>query len=44
MEFFIRGGPHPFHKKKYNKKSDFPKSNQKCLIHPENKYYENNIY
>ena len=45
MEFSIRGGGGKdlFHKKK-NINIIFSKSDQKCLIHPENKYYENNIY
>ena len=41
---FSRGGADPFHKNEKIKISPFHKSDQKCLIHPENKYYENNIY
>ena len=46
MEFSIRGGggKDPFHKNKKIKKIFFPKIDQKCFSHPENKYYENNIY
>ena len=46
MEFSIRGGggKDHFHKKKYIYNFFSSKSDKKCLIHPENKYYENNIY